>query len=96
MKSRVRSRQKVSILSEEHGDTFSRFALAGPGGQGTRLFVLPDLAQDISATKIRAALAEGENHRWCWRRRLRSISTPAACTRRAGIPWSWLNKSKEM
>ncbi len=37
----------------------TRFALAGPSGQSAELFVLPDLAQDISATEIRAALAEG-------------------------------------
>jgi nicotinate-nucleotide adenylyltransferase len=50
---------EVAILGEEHGKTFSRFALSGPGGQKTGLFVLPDLSQDISATEIRAALAEG-------------------------------------
>jgi nicotinate-nucleotide adenylyltransferase len=38
---------------------FSRFALTGPAGQTTGLFLLPDLDQDISATEIRAALAGG-------------------------------------
>jgi nicotinate-nucleotide adenylyltransferase len=45
----------------EHRETgFTRFALAGPGGQSSALFLLPDLAQDISATEIRAAWASGE------------------------------------
>jgi len=38
---------------------FTRFTLSGPAGQSARLFVLPDLDQDISATEIRTALAEG-------------------------------------
>jgi nicotinate-nucleotide adenylyltransferase len=38
---------------------FTRFTLAGPSGQSTELYLLPDLDQDISATEIRAALAEG-------------------------------------
>jgi nicotinate-nucleotide adenylyltransferase len=38
---------------------FTRFTLSGPSGRSTGLFVLPDLDQDISATEIRAALAEG-------------------------------------
>ena len=37
----------------------SAFTLSGPSGRSTGLFVLPDLDQDISATEIRAALAEG-------------------------------------
>jgi nicotinate-nucleotide adenylyltransferase len=39
--------------------SFTRFMLSGPSGRSTGLFVLPDLDQDISATEIRAALAEG-------------------------------------
>jgi nicotinate-nucleotide adenylyltransferase len=38
---------------------FTRFTLSGPSGRSAKLFVLPDLDQDISATEIRAALAEG-------------------------------------
>jgi nicotinate-nucleotide adenylyltransferase len=38
---------------------FTRFTLSGPSGRSASLFVLPDLDQDISATEIRAALAEG-------------------------------------
>jgi nicotinate-nucleotide adenylyltransferase len=38
---------------------FTRFALANRSGQKSQLFLLPDLDQDISATEIRAALAEG-------------------------------------
>jgi nicotinate-nucleotide adenylyltransferase len=37
----------------------TRFTLSGPSGQSSELFLLPDLDQDISATEIRAALAEG-------------------------------------
>lgn len=37
----------------------TRFTLSGPSGQSAELFLLPDLDQDISATEIRAALAEG-------------------------------------
>jgi nicotinate-nucleotide adenylyltransferase len=44
----------------EHRDAlFTRFSLAGPSGQSAALFLLPDLDQDISATEIRAALADG-------------------------------------
>ncbi len=38
---------------------YTRFTLSGPSNQSSELFVLPDLDQDISATEIRAALAEG-------------------------------------
>ena len=44
----------------EHREAgFTRFTLSGPSGQSSSLFLLPDLDQDISATEIRAALAEG-------------------------------------
>jgi nicotinate-nucleotide adenylyltransferase len=43
--------------------TFTRFALAGPSGQSSRLYLLPDLDQDISATEIRTALADGDDPR---------------------------------
>jgi nicotinate-nucleotide adenylyltransferase len=44
----------------EHREAgFTRFTLAGTSGQSAELFLLPDLDQDISATEIRAALAEG-------------------------------------
>jgi nicotinate-nucleotide adenylyltransferase len=38
---------------------YTRLSLFGPSGQSSELFLLPDLDQDISATEIRAALAEG-------------------------------------
>jgi len=44
---------------EHREDGVTRFSLSGPSGQSAVLFVLPDLDQDISATEIRAALAEG-------------------------------------
>jgi nicotinate-nucleotide adenylyltransferase len=44
----------------EHREAgFTRFDLSGPAGQSASLFLLPDLDQDISATEIRLALAEG-------------------------------------
>ena len=44
----------------EHREAgITRFTLSGPSGKSAGLFVLPDLDQDISATEIRAALAEG-------------------------------------
>ncbi len=49
----------VRNTGEARAAGFTRFTLAGPSGQGTELFLLPDLDQDISATEIRAALAEG-------------------------------------
>ena len=49
----------VEVTGEVQGGHFTRFALAGSGERRTGLFVLPDLAQDISATEIRTALAEG-------------------------------------
>jgi nicotinate-nucleotide adenylyltransferase len=48
------------VNTGEHREAgITRFALSGPSGQSAGLFVLPDLDQDISATEIRAALAEG-------------------------------------
>jgi|SRR5580704_496213 nicotinate-nucleotide adenylyltransferase len=49
----------VVNMGEHREAGITRFALAGPSGQSAGLFVLPDLDQDISATEIRAALAEG-------------------------------------
>jgi nicotinate-nucleotide adenylyltransferase len=49
----------VENTGEHREAAFTRFTLAGPTGKQARLFVLPDLHQDISATEIRAALAEG-------------------------------------
>jgi nicotinate-nucleotide adenylyltransferase len=49
----------VRNAGEHHEAAFTRFTLAGPSGQTTSLFLLPDLDQDISATEIRAALAGG-------------------------------------
>jgi nicotinate-nucleotide adenylyltransferase len=49
----------VRNTGEHHEAAFTRFSLAGPAGQTSGLFLLPDLDQDISATEIRAALAGG-------------------------------------
>jgi nicotinate-nucleotide adenylyltransferase len=49
----------VQNTGEARAAGFTRFTLAGPSGQSTELFLLADLDQDISATEIRAALAEG-------------------------------------
>jgi nicotinate-nucleotide adenylyltransferase len=49
----------VSNIAEHHEPGFTRYTLSGVSGQTTALFLLPDLDQDISATEIRAALAEG-------------------------------------
>jgi nicotinate-nucleotide adenylyltransferase len=38
---------------------FTRYTLCGPAEKTANLFLLPDLDQNISATEIRAALAEG-------------------------------------
>jgi nicotinate-nucleotide adenylyltransferase len=49
----------VQNIGEQNGAGFSRYKLVGDSGRSTELFLLPDLDQDISATEIRAALAEG-------------------------------------
>jgi nicotinate-nucleotide adenylyltransferase len=49
----------VQNTSETREPGFTRFTLAGPSGESAELYLLPDLDQDISATEIRAALAEG-------------------------------------
>lgn len=49
----------VRNTGEHCEPAFTRFELAGPAGQTSGLFLLPDLDQDISATEIRAALAGG-------------------------------------
>ena len=49
----------VGDMAEYHESTFTRYTLSGASGRTTTLFLLPDLDQDISATEIRAALAEG-------------------------------------
>ena len=49
----------VENMGEVRENEFTRFTLAGPSGQSSELFLLPDLDQNISATEIRAALAEG-------------------------------------
>lgn len=51
---------KGVVNTGEHREAaFTRFTLSGPLGQSSGLFLLPDLDQDISATEIRAALADG-------------------------------------
>ena len=49
----------VENRGERREAAFTRFSLANRSGQSAELFLLPDLDQDISATEIRAALAEG-------------------------------------
>jgi nicotinate-nucleotide adenylyltransferase len=49
----------VKNTGEQTFPGYSCYTLAGPQGQASRLFLLPDLHQDISATAIRSALAEG-------------------------------------
>jgi len=49
----------VDNIGECQEAGYTRFTLSGPSGQSSELFLLPDLDQDISATEIRAALAEG-------------------------------------
>jgi nicotinate-nucleotide adenylyltransferase len=49
----------VENTGEHREAGYTRFTLSGPAGQSSELFLLPDLDQDISATEIRAALAEG-------------------------------------
>ena len=49
----------VKNTGERREVGYSFFTLSGPSGQSSELFLLPDLDQDISATEIRAALAEG-------------------------------------
>lgn len=49
----------VGNAGERREAGYTRFSLSGPSGRSSELFLLPDLDQDISATEIRAALAEG-------------------------------------
>ena len=49
----------VVNTGETRTAAFTRFGLAGPAGEQSALFVLPDLDQNISATGIRSGLAEG-------------------------------------
>jgi nicotinate-nucleotide adenylyltransferase len=49
----------VDNIGERQEAGYTCFTLSGLSGQSSELFLLPDLDQDISATEIRAALAEG-------------------------------------
>jgi nicotinate-nucleotide adenylyltransferase len=49
----------IRNIGEESFPGYVRYTLTGPEGRGTQLYFLPDLHQDISATEIRGALAEG-------------------------------------
>jgi nicotinate-nucleotide adenylyltransferase len=49
----------IRNTGETHEAGFTRFTLTGTSGKRSELFLLADLDQDISATEIRAALAEG-------------------------------------
>jgi nicotinate-nucleotide adenylyltransferase len=49
----------VENTGEHREGGYTRFSLSGPCGRHSEVFLLPDLDQDISATEIRASLAEG-------------------------------------
>ena len=49
----------VKNTGERREAGYTRLTLSAPSGQSSELFLLPDLDQDISATEIRAAMAEG-------------------------------------
>jgi nicotinate-nucleotide adenylyltransferase len=49
----------IRSTAEQRTPSFTRFTLASEAGQTSGLFLLPDLDQDVSATEIRAELAEG-------------------------------------
>jgi nicotinate-nucleotide adenylyltransferase len=49
----------VKNTGEHRESGYTRFSLSGPSGESSTVFLLPDLDQDISATEIRTALAEG-------------------------------------
>ena len=49
----------LQTTGQQSGPQFTRYTLVGDSGRSTEIFLLPDLDQDISATEIRAALAEG-------------------------------------
>jgi nicotinate-nucleotide adenylyltransferase len=49
----------VENTGERREAGYTRLTLSGPSGQSSELFLLPDLDQNISATEIRADLAEG-------------------------------------
>ena len=49
----------IENTGEHREAAFTRFSLSGPSGRSAGLFLLPDLDQEVSATEIRAALAEG-------------------------------------
>jgi nicotinate-nucleotide adenylyltransferase len=49
----------VESTAERREAGYTRLTLSGPSDQNSELFLLPDLDKDISATEIRADLAEG-------------------------------------
>ena len=49
----------VESTCERREAGYIRLTLSGPSDRSSELFLLPDLDQDISATEIRAAMAEG-------------------------------------
>ncbi|MGB8535709.1 MAG: nicotinate (nicotinamide) nucleotide adenylyltransferase [Acidobacteriaceae bacterium] len=49
----------VENTCERREAGYTRLTLSGPSDRSSELFLLPDLDQDISATEIRAAMAEG-------------------------------------
>ena len=49
----------VENTAAHRSPAYMRYTLHGSSGESAHLFLLPDLDQDISATEIRAALAEG-------------------------------------
>jgi nicotinate-nucleotide adenylyltransferase len=51
----------VRNISDQTFPDFIRYTLSGPEERATQLYLLPDLHQDISATEVRSALAEGSD-----------------------------------
>jgi nicotinate-nucleotide adenylyltransferase len=51
--------QGIENIDKVRETGYTRFKLVGSSGQSSELFLLSDLDQEISATEIRAALAEG-------------------------------------
>jgi nicotinate-nucleotide adenylyltransferase len=49
----------VESTGEQREAGYTRLTLSGPLGESSELFLLPDLDRDISATEIRADVAEG-------------------------------------
>ena len=76
----------VCNIAEHREPGFTRYTLSGASGQTTALFLLPDLDQDISATEIRAALAEGAEQQTVLVPAVAEYILPAPPVPAVGIP----------